>query len=68
MVERLVKSLKATLHADRGYINQELKSRLKAQGIDLIAYHRKNMQVVSLDKANSYHFRQNNKIEAVFSL
>lgn len=30
MVEQLVKVLKAKLYADRGYISQELKSRLKA--------------------------------------
>lgn len=44
MVEKLVKEMEAKLYGDRGYISQELKNRLKDQGIDLIAYHRKNMQ------------------------
>jgi uncharacterized protein YsxB (DUF464 family) len=46
MVEHLVEGLEAKLYADRGYISQELKSRLKDQGINLITYHRKSMQVV----------------------
>ena len=33
MVEHLVKGLEAKLHADRGYISQDLMSRLKNQGI-----------------------------------
>lgn len=33
-VERLVERLKAKLSADRGYISQELKSRLKSQDAD----------------------------------
>ena len=39
MVEQLVAGLKAKLYADRGYISQVLKSRLKAQSADLITYH-----------------------------
>ncbi len=63
MVEKLVKGLKAKLYADRGYISQELKSRLKAQGIDLITYHRKNMKSVQLSTSDEYHLKQRNKIE-----
>jgi hypothetical protein len=44
MVEQLVEGLEVKLYANREYINQELKSRLKVQGTDLITYHRKNMQ------------------------
>lgn len=36
MVEHLVEGLEAKLYGDRGYISQELKSRLKDQSIDLI--------------------------------
>lgn len=43
MVEHWVEDLEAKLYADRGDISQDLKSRLKDQGIDLITYHRKNM-------------------------
>ena len=35
MVEHLVEGLEAKLYADRGYISQDLKNRLKEQGIDL---------------------------------
>jgi hypothetical protein len=62
MVEQLVEGLKAKLYADRGYISQELKSRLKAQGTDLITYHRKNMKSVQLSISDEYHLKQRNKI------
>lgn len=39
MVEQLVEGLEVKLYADREYISQELKSRLKVQGTDLITYH-----------------------------
>ena len=68
MVEQLVDGLKAKLYADRGYISQELKSKLKNKGIDLITYHRKNMQAVGLSKADEYNLKQRNKIETLFSL
>ena len=68
MVEQLVKGLKAKLYADRGYISQNLKQSLKEQGIELITYHRKNMQTVKLAKADAHHLRQRNKIETLFSL
>lgn len=48
MVEHLVEGLEAKLYADRSYISQDLKSRLKYQGTDLITYHQKNMQTVQL--------------------
>ncbi|QSQ94317.1 IS982 family transposase [Acinetobacter indicus] len=66
MVEQLVAGLKAKLYADRGYISQELKS--KAQGADLITYHRKNMKSVQFSTADEYHLKQRNKIETLFSL
>lgn len=68
MVEQLVDGLKAKLYADRGYISQGLKSKLNHQYIDLITYHRKNMQKVELSKEDEYHLRQRNKIETLFSL
>ena len=37
MVEYLVEGLKAKLYADRGYISQDLKSKLKGQGIRPLA-------------------------------
>ena len=40
MVEQLVKGMTAKLYADRGYISQELKSKLRVQNTDLITYHR----------------------------
>ena len=48
MVEQLVAGIEAKLYGDRGYISQELKIRLKDQGIDLITYHRKNMRAIQL--------------------
>lgn len=57
MIEHLIEGLKAKLYADRGYISQELKSFLKNQDINLITYHRKNMQGISLSKADEYHLK-----------
>ena len=68
MVEHLVEGLVAKLYADSGYIRYELKSRLKDQGIDLITYHRKNMQTIQLRASDEYHLKQRNKIETLFSL
>ncbi len=68
MVEHLIEGFEAKLYGDRGYISQELKSKLKDQGIDLITYHRKNMQSVQLCASDEYHLRQRNKIETLFSL
>lgn len=68
MVERLVEGLKAKLYADRGYLSQELKIRLKSQGIDLTTYHRKNMKTAQLATSDEYHLKQRNKIETLFSL
>ena len=68
MVEQLVKGLKAKLYADRGYISQNLRQSIKEQGVDLITYHRKNMQAVNLSKADTYNLRQRNQIETLFSL
>jgi len=68
MFEQFVKGMTAKLYADRGYISQELKSRLKSQSIDLITSHRKNMQSVQLCASDEYHLKQHNKIETLFSL
>ena len=68
MVKQLVEGLKAKLYADRSYISHELKARLKEQDIDLITYHRKNMQAVQLSKEDEYYLKQRNKIETLFSL
>ena len=68
MVEQWVEGLKAKLYADRGYISHKLKSKLINQDIDLITYHRKNMQGIQLSKEDEYHLRQRNKIETLFSL
>ena len=68
MVEQLVEGLEAKIYADRGYISHDLKNRLKDQGIDLITYHRKNMQAIQLSVPDEYHLKQRNKIETLFSL
>lgn len=68
MVEQLVEGLKAKLYADPGYISQELKSRLKLQGFDLITYHRKDMEFIPLSTSDEYHLKPRNKIETLFSL
>lgn len=68
VVEQLVNGLNGKLYGDRGYISQELKSRLQVQGVDLITYHRKNMQSIQLCASDEYHLRQRNKIETLFSL
>ena len=57
MVEQFVKGMTAKLYADRGYISQELKSRLKVQSVDLITYHRKNMKSIQLLKADEHHLK-----------
>ena len=67
MVEQLIMRLKAKLYADHGF-SHNLKQSLKEQSIELITYHRKNMQTVSLSKTDEYHLRQRNKIETLFSL
>ena len=41
---------------------------LSDQDVELITYHRKNMQAVKLSKADAYNLRQRNKIETLFSL
>ncbi|RSB48862.1 IS982 family transposase, partial [Acinetobacter soli] len=38
------------------------------RGIDLITYHRRNMQAIQLCASDEYHLRQRNKIETLFSL
>ena len=68
MVEQLVDGLQAKLYADRGYISQDLKNKLKEQDIDLVTYHRKNMKSVQFTASDEYHLRQRNKIETLFSL
>ena len=68
MVDQLVVGIQAKIYGDRGYISQELKSRLQDQGIDLITYHRKNMKAIQLCTSDEYHLRQRNKIETIFSL
>ncbi len=57
MLEQLVEGLKAKLHADRGYISQELKSNLKNQDIDLTTYHQKNMKSIQLSTSDEYHLK-----------
>ena len=47
---------------------RKTKHRLKDQGIDLITYHRKNMQSIQLSESDGYHLKQRNKIETLFSL
>jgi len=68
IVEYLVEGLEAKLYADRGYISQELKSRLKDQGVDLITYHQKNMRSVQLSALDEYHLKQHIKIATLFGL
>jgi len=68
IVEHLVEGLQAKLYAGRGYISQELKSRSKEQGTDLITYHRKNMKLVQLLASDEYPLKQRNKIETLFSI
>lgn len=60
--------MEAKLYGDGGYISQELKNRLKDQGIDLITYQRKNMQSIQLCESAEYHLKRRNKIETLFSL
>jgi len=45
-----------------------LKRKLKEQDVDLITYHRKNMEAVQLSASDEYHLKQRNKIETLFSL
>ncbi len=54
---KMVEGVEAKLYADRGYISQELKTKLNEQGIDLITYHRKNMQSVQLCSSDEYHLK-----------
>jgi len=68
MVEYLVEGLEAKLYGDRGYISQDLQSRLKNQVTDLITYHRNYVQSIQLSESDEYHLKQRNKIETLFSL
>ena len=61
MVEQLVDGLQAKLYADRGYISQDLKNKLKEQDIDLVTYHRKNMKSVQLTASDEYQLNHRNK-------
>lgn len=61
MMEHFVEDLEAKLYADRGYISQDLKIRLKAQGLDLITYHRKNIRSVQLCASDAYQLTQQNR-------
>ncbi|MBF7687020.1 hypothetical protein I2F31_01985 [Acinetobacter sp. EC24] len=63
MVEDLVNGFKAPVYADHGYISHDFKEKLKLQGVDLVTYHRKNMQVIQLSKIDRHHLKQRNKIE-----
>lgn len=67
MVKYLVEGLEAKLYGDRGYISQDLQSRLKDQGSDLITFHRKNIKSIQLSESDEYHLKQCNKIETLFS-
>ncbi|EXB29665.1 transposase [Acinetobacter baumannii] len=64
----LVYQVKTSCFFSTHHISQELKIRLKDQGIDLITYHRKNMQAIQFCASDEYHLRQRNKIETLFSL
>lgn len=68
MVENLVKGFKATVYADRGYISQSLKKKLRLQKIDLVTYHKKNMKVIQLSKIDQHYLKQRNKIRTLFGL
>lgn len=46
MVEQLVKGVAAKLYGGRGYISQELKSKLRIQSIDLVTYYQNNMKFI----------------------
>jgi hypothetical protein len=45
-----------------------LEQFLNSQLINLITYHRKNMQSIQLSASDEYHLKQRNKIETLFSL
>lgn len=68
MVEQLVEGLRVKLYADRGYISEKLKTKLKEQNIDLITCHQKNMKAIHLSAEDEHHLKQRNKIETLFSL
>jgi hypothetical protein len=57
MVEQLVNGLEAKIYADRSYISHDLKIRLKEKSVDLITYHRKNMQTIQLTASDEYNLR-----------
>jgi hypothetical protein len=57
MVEQLVNGLEAKIYADRSYISQDLKIKLKEKSVDLITYHRKNIQSIQLCKSDEYHLK-----------
>lgn len=68
LLPKLAQGYIGKIFGDRGYINEILKHKLGAQGIELITYHRKNMQPVELSSGDEVMLRQRNKIETIFSL
>lgn len=68
MVEDLVKGFKARAYADRGYISQILKEKLKLQGINLVTYYHTNMETIHLSKIDQQYLKQRSKIETLFGL
>ena len=52
IIKQLAEEWKGKIYADSGYISHNVKQSLKEQGVELIIYHRKNMQAVSLSKAD----------------
>jgi hypothetical protein len=64
-VELLTKKLSGRLFADKGYISQSLKERLKEKGIQLITHLRKNMKQELLPFFDRLMLRKRALIESV---
>jgi hypothetical protein len=64
-VELLTRNLWGRLFADKGYIGQSLKERLKDQGVELITKLRKNMKQVLLPLFDLLMLRKRALIESV---
>jgi transposase len=64
-VEQLTKNLWGRLFADKGYISQSLKERLKDKGVELITKLRKNMKQQLLPLFDQLMLRKRALIESV---
>lgn len=68
LTKKNLNDINGTLLADKGYISKLLKQKLKEWGIDILTYHRKNMEPAPLTNEEKKLLSNRKKIEAVNSV